>query len=116
MDEDLFDFDIQASPKCVELFGWDQLRQIANDYIKENPEAEWYPEKWFHGTEEEQAERPEQVKICFLQVHGLVIKILTYKDKNGIRVVSFDPARDDVPADFRIGIRDGHHRMQRRID
>jgi hypothetical protein len=112
---DLLDFDVQASPKCVELFGWDQLRSIATEYIKETPDVEWYPEKWFHGTPEEKAEAPEKLKILFLQVHNLVIKVLTYRDKDGIRVVSFDPARD-VPDDFRIGIRDGHHRLRRKVD
>ncbi len=103
--DDKYDFDIQASPKCLEMLGWDELRKIANGMVDERP-MKFYPGRWFHGGD--RSDCPETLEVTWIEHKGRAIMVLPYVDDKGIRVISFDPNRDLH------GLYEGHHRMGRK--
>lgn len=103
MSEDRYNFDVQASKKLLEWFGWNEIRKMANDLIDDQPDLEFYPNRWFQG---DRSDCPEKIKITFLEHKGRVFKVLPYIDDKGIRVMSFDPANELQ------GLMEGHHRMR----
>ncbi len=98
-------FELQASPQCVKLIGWEAMKHIAN-YLSQGWSIEdFYPERWFLGTLEQRAQAPESIKITFIDWKGLMIKVVPCLDKDSIRVFHFDPMRELH------GVREGHHRV-----
>ena len=90
------DFELQASPRALELLGgWDGVQSVANEITQTWPHDKFYPVPF----------QDEKVEVITLVWKGLTIVVLPYIDEKGIRVLSFDPARDLH------GIREGHHRV-----
>src|SRR5262245_49508238 len=100
--------DVQASPKVLQLFGWKRLSAIADSYVEGYPDLEFFPEKWFHGDLEG---APEEVKILFLQLDDLLVEVVPYVDKDGTKVMSFDPSRK-VPEDYQFKAKEGQNRLR----
>ena len=104
MSEKITNFEVQASHKCIELFGWDELWELA--YSFNFTEEDFYPWKWWFGTTEERALAPQKVEVTIMEIKGTKVIILPYIDKNGIYVISFDPSSELHH------VKDGQHRTK----
>jgi hypothetical protein len=88
-------YELQASPAVLELTGgWDFIQELVESI------APHWQEEWFIPVAAISFKHPDHhkyknhhVKVLMWEYKGLLIEIIGYIDKNGIKVFSLDPAR-----------------------